>query len=506
MLFNSFEFLLVFLPITWVGFVFASRISHQVAIAWLAVCSIVFYAYGSVFGLAVLAWSVAWNFGAGLWIIQCVGSGRMSAARAVLTIAISADLLALGYYKYANFVVANLEPYVENLGSGYSRVILPIGISFYTFTQIAFLVDCFRNRAREYKFMNYLLFVTYFPHLIAGPILHHREMIPQFQRRLAYVFRWECIAVGLTIFAAGLFKKVIIADNLAPYAEFVFGHAEFGKLSAAEAWGGALAYTLQLYFDFSGYSDMAIGLARLFGTRLPANFWSPYKAASIIDFWRSWHMTLSRFLRDYLYIPLGGNRNGYFRRHLNLFITMLLGGMWHGAGWTFLAWGALHGVYLIINNVWRAFYPNFFSASRTRVLLSWFITFLFVIVAWVFFRAPSMGAAIAMLQAMVGVNGAVDASATGWQAMLFWHGFPPGTPGWLGGIIWIAIGLVISLLCPNLQEIMRRYRPTLDALRPMHTWTWRARMPEAVASAALLLVALAAIAVGQPTAFLYFQF
>jgi D-alanyl-lipoteichoic acid acyltransferase DltB (MBOAT superfamily) len=415
-------------------------------------------------------------------------------------------LLALAYYKYSNFVIANLEPYFQGLGSGYSQVILPIGISFYTFTQIAFLVDCYRGRAREYKFMNYLLFVTYFPHLIAGPILHHREMIPQFQRRLAYVFRWECIAVGLTIFAVGLFKKVVIADNLAPYADFVFNHAETARPSAAEAWGGALAYTLQLYFDFSGYSDMAIGLARLFGTRLPANFWSPYKAASIIDFWRCWHMTLSRFLRDYLYIPLGGNKHGRFRRYLNLFITMVLGGMWHGAGWTFLAWGALHSLYLIVNNVWRGFYPSFFGASRTRVLLSWIITLLCVIVAWVFFRAPSMGAAIAMLQAMVGVNGIVDASATGWHARLFWHGLPPGTIGWHGGALWISVGFAISLLCPNLQEIMRRYRPTLDAIKSMPTWTWRARIPEAVVSAALLLLAVAAIAVGQPTSFLYFQF
>jgi alginate O-acetyltransferase complex protein AlgI len=251
-----------------------------------------------------------------------------------------------------------------------------------------------------------VLFVTYFPHLIAGPVLHHKEMMPQFARQATYCINWDHVATGLMLFTLGLCKKTLWADPLAAYSDGIFGGVAMGMTPTIyEAWAGALTYTLQIYFDFSGYTDMALGIALMFGIRLPINFDSPYKATSIIDFWRCWHMTLSRFLRDYLYIPLGGNRHGKFRRYLNLFTTMLLGGLWHGAGWTFIVWGALHGLYLTLNHLWRELLPE------RRWLPVWLgnlsaglITFIAVVASWVVFRASDMTQAVTMLKAMAGIQ------------------------------------------------------------------------------------------------------
>jgi D-alanyl-lipoteichoic acid acyltransferase DltB (MBOAT superfamily) len=263
----------------------------------------------------------------------------------LLASAIAVNLILLGYFKYANFFADNLNHFAGT-ALPIGQVILPLGISFFTFTQIAFLVDTYQGKVKEFNFVHYTLFVTYFPHLIAGPVLHHKEMMPQFAKRNVCHLNWDNVAVGLSIFVLGLAKKVLIADSLAEFATPIFSAvAAGGQPMLFEAWIGALAYTLQLYFDFSAYSDMAIGISLMFNVRLPMNFNSPYKATSIIDFWRRWHMTLSRFLRDYLYIPLGGSRNGKAQRYLNLMITMLLGGLWHGAGWTFVIWGGLHGFY-----------------------------------------------------------------------------------------------------------------------------------------------------------------
>lgn len=309
--------------------------------------------------------------------------------KSLLGAAITANLLLLAYYKYANFFVSSLSS-AAGWESINLDIILPIGISFFTFTQVAFLVDTYQGKVKEYNFAHYLLFVTYFPHLIAGPVLHHKEMMPQFADKKTYLPSADNFAIGLSIFVIGLSKKVLIADNIAPLANPVFEINAHPAL--VESWFGALAYAMQLYFDFSGYSDMAIGLSRLFGVRLPLNFNSPYKAENIIDFWRRWHMTLSRFLRDYLYIPLGGNRNGSFARFRNLFITMLLGGLWHGAGWTFVIWGGLHGIYLGINHGWHFLQEKLgLSASQSlrSKIVARSITFLAVLVAWVFFRAPS---------------------------------------------------------------------------------------------------------------------
>ncbi|MGH9648052.1 MAG: MBOAT family O-acyltransferase, partial [Bryobacteraceae bacterium] len=352
MLFNSYPFLLGFLPVTLFGFFAIGQSSRRLAAAWLAFASLVFYGWWNPIYVLLLAASIAFNYTLGVRIARARHRADGAAKRWVV-LAVAVNLAVLGYFKYANFFVDNFAS-VARFHPDIAKIVLPLGISFYTFTQIAFLFDAYRGKVIEFNPVHYALFVTYFPHLIAGPILHHAEMMPQFRQRAIYRVNAENFAVGLTIFAIGLFKKTVLADGIAPFVGPLFSTAASSPPSFLDAWGGALTYTCQLYFDFSGYSDMAIGLSRLFGVVLPLNFDSPYKAANIIDFWRRWHMTLSRFLRDYVYFGLGGNRHGLARRYINLFVTMLLGGLWHGAGWTFVAWGALHGVYLMINHAWRA--------------------------------------------------------------------------------------------------------------------------------------------------------
>ena len=316
MLFNSFAFLFLFLPLALAGY----QLLRRHGVAWLAACSLLFYAWWDWRFLPLLVLSICFNFAAGRAI--CNAAGRVRDA--LFAGAVLVDLALLGWFKYAAFLFG-IEPGLP----------LPVGISFFTFTQVAFLADCRRGVAREPRFAPYVLFVSYFPHLVAGPVLHHAEMMPQFRDNRPLLD--EDLAKGLTIFVLGLGKKVLVADNLAGLANPLFASTATPQM--ADAWIGTLAYSMQLYFDFSGYSDMAIGLSLLFGVRLPENFNSPYQAANIAEFWRRWHMTLSRFLRDYLYIPLGGNRHGPWQRRRNLLLTMVLGGAWHGAGWNFMAWG-----------------------------------------------------------------------------------------------------------------------------------------------------------------------
>lgn len=336
MLFNSYPFLFGFLPLTLAVYYLLGRNRPQLVIPWLAIASVAFYSYWDWRFLPVFAASVGANFIFGRLLLAW--SPRNQGY--LLFIALFANLSLLGYYKYANFMLGELGTLLDWKPRDTTGLALPLGISFFTFTQIAYLVDVARGIARESKFWHYLLFVSYFPHLIAGPVLHHAQMMPQFGNKEVYCPSAKRIAVGLTIFSVGLAKKVLLADTLAAYASPVFDAAGMGAAPGfVESWTGALAYTLQLYFDFSGYSDMAVGLSLMFNIRLPINFNSPYRAASIIDFWRRWHITLSHFLRDYLYIPLGGGRRGTIRRYANLMVTMLLGGLWHGAGWTFVAWG-----------------------------------------------------------------------------------------------------------------------------------------------------------------------
>src|SRR3954469_23352041 len=367
MLFSSYTFLFQFLPAVALAFAAARLHSPRAGILVLVAASLVFYGAWKPVYLLLFVASVAVNFTLGL---------RMddpARRRATGTLGVALNLALLCYFKYTNFIFDSLNN-LTGAPLPFVNVVLPLGISFFTFQQIAYLVDVMRGAKVERDILSYALFVSFFPHLIAGPLVHHAEMIPQFKR--ARSGRSAVLAArGLAMFAAGLFKKVVIADNLAQFVTPVFAHLDAGGgVTTPWAWLSTLAYTLQIYFDFSGYSDMALGLALLFGIRLPVNFRSPYQAASIIEFWRRWHITLSRFLRDYLYIPLGGNRLGEIRRYQNLLVTMLLGGLWHGAAWNFVIWGGLHGVYLCINHLWRAWRGDA-PASLPAKALCWAATF-----------------------------------------------------------------------------------------------------------------------------------
>jgi alginate O-acetyltransferase complex protein AlgI len=431
MLFNSYPFIFLFLPVVLLGYFGLGRIGNLAPVIWLALASLAFYAVSNWQFVPLLLASVAFNYLIGWLLIS--RRLRASARFAVLTLGVTGDLVVLGIFKYAGFLTANLNAL---FATGFSvNILLPVGISFYTFTQIAFLVDAYRGKVAHYRLPHYALFVTYFPHLIAGPILHHKDMIPQFERAETKRPDPHLILCGLIIFAIGLFKKTCLADGIQPLVALAFGPS---PPSFDQAWIGALAYTFQLYFDFSGYSDMAIGISLMFGIFLPLNFNSPYKATSIIDFWRRWHMTLSRFLRDYLYISLGGNRHGSLARYVNLMVTMALGGLWHGAAWTFVIWGVLHGLYLCINHVWNNYGPAIAPRfERPARLAAFALTFLSVVVAWVFFRAENVSSALSILAKMTdpthivfGRGEIVDTAFVIVYAALAW--FAPNTQAIMG--------------------------------------------------------------------------
>lgn len=391
MLFNSYEFIFAFLPITF--FIYFYLNSKRLATAgkgFLVFASLFFYSWWNIIYLPLILGSMLFNFVVGS-SLTIESEHKKIDKKTLLIFGIILNIALLGYFKYSDF-------FIENFNLAFStnvellKLVLPLGISFFTFTQIAYLVDSYRGETKEYDLLNYGLFVTFFPHLLAGPILHHKEMMPQFASKWNLVKNYKNIAVGLFIFSIGLFKKVVIADTFAVWAANGFDKAEV--LNFMEAWATSLSYTFQIYFDFSGYTDMAIGAALLFNIKLPINFNSPYKALSIQDFWRKWHITLSRFLRDYVYIPLGGNRKGNFRTYGNLFATFVIGGIWHGAGWTFVFWGFLHGIALVVHRFWSGF--NF----KMSKFVAWFVTFNFINITWVFFRAKEWDDAMKVLKGM----------------------------------------------------------------------------------------------------------
>lgn len=390
MLFNSYIFIIGFLPITLIlYYLSAKKFGSQCARIVLILASLFFYSWWDVRNLPILLGSILVNYVLAGRILQSEGKSR----KGWLVLGILFDLGLLGYFKYSAFAVETVNG-IFHTGFAVPQIVLPLGISFFTFTQIACLVDSYRGEVEGYSRSGYFLFVTIFPHLIAGPILYHKDMIPQFMDEKNYRINYENLNRGIAWFTLGLAKKVLIADKLSEYVGTAFAHAS--QLSMTDAWFASFAYTLQLYFDFSGYSEMAIGLGLMLNFRLPLNFNSPYQSTSIIEFWRRWHMTLSAFLKDYLYIPLGGNRTGHHLR--NILITMLLAGLWHGAGWTFIFWGGLHGLYICINHLWK-------KAGRSMPKpAGWFITFMAVNIAWVFFRAEDFQTAFAVLSAMAGLH------------------------------------------------------------------------------------------------------
>lgn len=436
MIFSSPQFILLFLPIAFFGYFYLNRIRLVLAgKAWLVAVSLFFYAYWNVAYLPLLLGSIIFNFavGSGLTPNQTSRRSRFS-RRFLLTSSIVANLALLGYFKYANFLIDNINT-AFNAAYVLPPILLPLGISFFTFTQIAYLVDSYRGKAKEYNFLNYALFVTFFPHLIAGPILHHREMMSQFESRWTLVVRYRNILLGLFIFSIGLFKKVVIADTFAIWANAGFDGGL--TLDFFSAWAASLAYTFQLYFDFSGYCDMAIGASLLFNIWLPLNFNSPYKALDIQDFWRRWHMTLSRFLRDYLYIPLGGNRCSTVRVYLNLIATFVLGGLWHGASWMFVIWGVLHGAALVIYQVWGGL------GVRLPKAVAWLLTFGFINITWVIFRAKTLDDALRIIYGMMDIDSVLNFPVMAIPTnKLAWG-------GWFSDYLlrWLPTGLTANVLC-----------------------------------------------------------
>lgn len=487
MLFNSHEFILAFLPATLLAFFIVARASELAARVVLLGASFFFYAWWSVeYGLLIVA-TIVMNYGFGR-ALQHLASNRSQNARHLLIVALAVNLGLLGYYKYRNFFIENLG---AALGFDWSLapLVLPLAISFHTFQQIAYLVDSYRQKVEQPTLFSYALFVLFFPQLIAGPIVHHWQLLPQLHSRRMYRFDAESFAAGLTYFVLGLSKKVLLADPLSSVADPIFDAAVAAPPTATEAATATLAYTFGLYFDFSGYSDMAVGLALMFGVRLPYNFNSPYRAVSIIDFWRRWHMTLSHWLRDYLYIPLGGSRHGPVRRHVNLMITMLLGGLWHGAAWSFMLWGALHGAFLIVNHAWNGLAARFAAAGRPIALpqpVAWGLTFGGVALAWIFFRSPSLEHALAMLNGLVGSNGLHSerlASAIG-----------------AGKGITLALAAGIALLMPNTQQLI----DGVGRSRRMPHLRWSSGRVWSTALAALFMLAFTQMSAVRE--FVYFQF
>lgn len=523
MLFNSIEFLFAFLPVVMLVFWWLSGRSQRLAIGWLTLASLVFYGWQTPRFLVLLSASMIVNFAISSWIGRFpVGTWKR---KGLLVAGVMLNLSFIGYFKYSCFLIENLNALVET-GMTARQLVLPIGISFYTFQQIAYLVDRYQDQIQHYGFVDYCLFVTFFPQLIAGPIVHPKEMLPQFSQAGGVKLRPENLAVGFTIFFIGLFKKTVIADGLIGFSSPVFADVEKGfDTNFVVAWCAAVAYTLQLYFDFSGYSDMAIGLGRLFGIRLPLNFNSPYKSVNIIDFWRCWHMTLSRFLRDYIYIPLGGGRVGTVRRYLNLMATMLLGGLWHGAGWTFVLWGALHGVYLVINHLWHVVKKQLGLEQSTNskwvIAVYRGITFVAVVFGWVLFRSTSLHAATSMFQSMLGLNGVIlpdkwltspenffglmtllQSMGVRFESMKHFDAWDEVLP--LAGL------LCIVWFTPNTQTIMGNWKPAYEEipvadLQQRPRWaTWNPDSRWAVISSLVTVVAI--LQISRASEFLYFQF
>lgn len=484
MLFNSYEFIFLFFPLVLAGHWLLGPQRALAAARFLGGASLFFYGWWSPSALPLLLGSIGFNYLAAQWIAPQPGRSD-PARRWRLRGALVVNLGLLGLFKYADFFIANVNA-VADTGWPLTHLVLPIGISFYTFTQIAFLVDTWAGKVRERSFSHYLLFVTYFPHLIAGPVLHHAQMMPQFANPASYRIDPDKFVLGLATFSVGLGKKLLLADPMGQYADVVFGAAGHGTvLTGLTAWLGALTYAFQIYFDFSGYSDMAIGLSLCLGIHLPINFNSPYQATSLIEFWRRWHISLSTFLRDYLYVPLGGNRHGPARRYLNLALTMLLGGLWHGASWTFVLWGGLHGSGLVVNHLWRAR----FGAQPGGRFTRWagaVLTFMVVVVAWVVFRAESLEVAMAMYQGMSGLNG--------WSSHPF-RGFD--LPYKLSEFYRLLLLCGVVAFClPNSGTLARWVPPRVGG---------RTRVVlSALATGALFLAGVAHL--GSHSAFLYFQF
>ncbi len=453
MLFTAPSFLFGFLPIIVVGSVLIGLFKNEkLSIFYLIIGSLIFYGWWNFKLLPLLLFSVLLNFFIGQFLIK-------NRSKSLLVFGVLSNLALIAVFKYLDFSIETFN-FLFSTGLSTLNIALPLAISFFTFQQIAYLSDVYSGKVSDQSFLKYTLFVTFFPQLIAGPIVHHSEIIPQFKKPQLFELNLHNIGIGMEIFTIGLFKKLFIADGIARYSDQIFGAAASGtSLSFFDAWGGTLAYTIQIYFDFSGYSDMAIGLAWIFGIKLPLNFASPYKASSIVDFWQRWHITLSRFLRDYLYIPLGGNRNGTGQRYTNILITMVLGGLWHGAAWTFVAWGLLHAIFIIINQSWRCLLIDQRWLSIQSFWLyksfSWLLTFWCITTGWIFFRADTFESGMLIFKGTLGLTGVSlpDSIKSGPLENFMNNGSELLVHG--DAFLWIFLFICILVFAPNTQQIMK---------------------------------------------------
>jgi D-alanyl-lipoteichoic acid acyltransferase DltB (MBOAT superfamily) len=543
MLFNSYEFICLFLPLTVAVYFLLGRTSRAWALGWVIAASLFFYAWWRPFNLLIIAPAILVNFALARLLQRWAGQESAGRSRtAALTLGIIFNVSFLGYFKYANFGVTAVND-IAGTSFVLEQIVLPLGISFITFQKIAFLIDVHAGRVEAFGFKDYCLFVLFFPQLIAGPIVHYRELMPQF-RSIPCRFDAGNVTVGLTLFSFGLFKKVYLADGMAPWVSAVYGDAEAGRaVTLLPAWVAAVGFTLQIYFDFSGYTDMALGSARLFGVRLPPNFDSPLRASSIIDFWLRWHMTLTRFLTAYIYNPLAlaltrrrvarGGRPlvgrqatpGAFLELLAFptILTMFVSGVWHGAGYLFIIWGLLHGVYLTVNHAWRLLVPRLWPdrARYVRVMqpIGFVVTLAAVVVSMVVFRATTVAGATDIYAGMLGLNG-IELPSTLYDR-LGPLAAPLGRLGVVagGGRIadlilpwaWIALLGLIALACPNTLQVLGRHDPalgwkgSLDGPLPrVGLLAWRPSLAWAVAIS--LVVALGMVNLGGQSEFLYWQF
>jgi len=534
MLFNSYEFIFAFLPAVLVVFFVLGKTSRVWALRWIIAASLFFYAWWNPVNVLIIAPSVAINFVLARALQRLRKRGSRGAARAVLLAGIAFNVAFLGYFKYSNFLVGAAND-VFGTQMVLARVILPLGISFITFQKIAFLIDVHAGRVESFTLQDYCLFVLFFPQLIAGPIVHYREMMPQFHRASCRFDKGD-VAVGVTLFAFGLVKKAFIADRVAAFVSPIYGQASAGgSVGLAAGWIAAIGFTLQIYFDFSGYTDMALGIARFFGIRLPPNFNSPLQASSIIDFWLRWHMTLTRFLTAYIYNPLAlwltrrraarglpafAGRNKSVGAFLELLmfptlLTMLVSGIWHGAGYTFIVWGVLHGVFLTANNGWRLAGPKLRldNGAQKRLMRTAgvIITLACVASSMVIFRSPNLKTSGRIFQGMFGLHG------------LGLSGLKSSVDVSLAQLaVWIAGPALVALVCPNTLQILRRYEPALgwkvsgpgaapvlgsgprDAATAEPRLAWKPSLAWAAAVSAIAWIGL--IYLGGRSEFLYWQF
>ena len=518
MLFNSYLFILIFLPIVLIGFSLLSLTKKTIhSISWLVVCSLFFYGWWNPAYLSLLIFSILVNFAIGKYL-------RENKSTIVLIFGLVFNIGLIAYYKYANFFIDNFNV-LFGVDYNLSKIILPLAVSFFTFQQIAYLVDAYRGKTDRYKFIHYCLFVTFFPQLIAGPIVHHKEILPQFNSPSLFKIKSSNLAIGISIFAIGLFKKVFFADSISVYASPVFDAAYAGStINFFEAWFGSVAYSVQLYFDFSGYSDMAIGLATMFGFKLPVNFYSPYKANNIADFWRRWHITLSRLIREYLWDPISlfSTRISIRRkdRTIKFFIitiivptifTFFWVGLWHGAGWNFILFGLLHGLFIVLFNLWSRIKQSYSNVKLIKnkifaTCIARFITFIAVTLGWVLFRSESFSAATNIYKSMFGLN--KISISDGFQGFVS-NGLLGNNPKFAVSMIILLV--IFTMLLPNTQQMFRKFSPyiiTYDGEKSYqllnHFISWRANYFWCLFISTLIVVSI--LFMTRTSEFLYFQF